>query len=263
MQTRTEATPTGRRKITPRMLSARAALPASYEPTSPGKVLSAFKRAARSLGIPRSLVELVDYLIGRTFPSDWQGGAIMAWPSNATLCDALDIGRTQLKTLIRSGQELGLFEMNDAPNGQRYGHRAGGRIVSAYGFNLTPLVARRAEFEQIAAAHAEQRREAGRLRSQIMAVRNGVLSLAELGQESGAAGDWQGVAAEARRIAGLRGGCYEPRVLSEILSQLQELRDAATQALTPGEPVDKGADPVETGPKGPENRPPITRFSSF
>lgn len=259
-------TPTGRRKMTARMLSAQAAYGGTYDPTTPGKVLSAFKRASNALGIPRRLVDLVDYLVGRTFAADWSGGAVMAWPSNATLGDALDLGRTQIKTLIRVGQELGLFEMRDAPNGQRYGHRHAGRVTSAYGFDLTPLAVRKAEFEQIAAAHAEQRREAGRLRSEIIAVRNRVLSLAELGQEGDAAGDWEGVASEAYRIAGRRSGSYEPRHLSEILSELSELHEAATEALTPVGPVDEThsnageatLNPVDTDPKGPENRPAIT-----
>jgi replication initiation protein RepC len=258
--------PTGRRKMTARMLSAQAAYGGNYEPTTPGKVLSAFKRASNALGIPRRLVDLVDYLVGRTFAADWSGDAVMAWPSNATLGDALDLGRTQIKTLIRVGQELGLFEMRDAPNGQRYGHRHAGRVTSAYGFDLTPLAVRRAEFEQIAAAHVEQRREAGRLRSEIIAVRNRVLSLAELGQENGSAGDWEGVTSEAYRIAGRRSGSYDPRHLSEILADLRELHEAAIEALTPAAPVDNppiSADhswsrSVDTDPKGPENRPAIT-----
>ena len=261
------ATPTGRRKMTARMLSAQAAYGGEYDPTTPGKVLSAFKRASNALGIPRRLVDLVDYLVGRTFTADWSSGdAVMAWPSNATLGDALDLGRTQIKTLIRVGQELGLFEMRDAPNGQRYGHRHAGRVTSAYGFDLTPLAVRKAEFEQIAAAHAEQRRDAARLRAEIIAVRNRVLSLAELGQEGGAAGDWEGVASEAYRVAGRRSGSYEPRHLSGLLAELRELHEAAIEVLTPAEPVDEmggsadqfSPNPVDTDPKGSENRPAIT-----
>ncbi|SCX35845.1 replication initiation protein RepC [Agrobacterium rosae] len=265
-----DATPTGRRKVTMRMLNAQSAYAGSYDPTSPGKVLSAFKRASNALGIPRRLVELVDYLVGRTFAADWTGEAVMAWPSNATLCDALDLGRSQIKTLIRMGQELGLFEMRDAPNGQRYGHRAGGRITSAYGFNLTPLAVRKSEFDQIAAAHAEQRREANRLRSEIMTVRNRVLSLAQLGRESGVAGDWEGVASEAYRLASQRTGSYAPRHLSEILSKLCELHQGAIDALTPEDPVDRQAEradqtvliPVDTDPMGPGDRPSITPTKS-
>jgi len=263
----TTAAPTGRRRITPAMLSARAALPAQYEPTTPGKVLSAFKRASNALGIPRRVVELVDYLVGRTFAADWQGERPIAWPSNATLQDALDLGRSQIKTLIRVGQELGLFVMRDAPDGKRFGHRDNaGRITLAYGFDLTPLAARRAEFEQAARAHAEARAEGRRLRGQITAERNAVLSLCDMARETGAAGDWERVDAEARRIAAQRGGSYEPRQLAQILAELTMLRTSAIEALTPAEPVDNSAseaaetanNSVNTDPTGPENRPPLT-----
>lgn len=265
--TQTIAAPTGRRRITPAMLSARSARPAFYEPTSPGKVLSAFKRASNAMGIPRRVVELVDYLVGRTFAADWQGGRIIAWPSNATLGDALDLGRSQIKTLIRVGQELGLFEMRDAPDGKRFGHRDnGGQITLAYGFDLSPLASRRDEFEQIARAHAEARAEGRRLRGQITAQRNAVLSLCDMAHETGAAGDWERVDADARSIAASRGSSYEPRQLAQILAELTMLHAAAVEALTPVEPVDNSPEAhaettsvsVDTDPKGPENRPPLT-----
>ena len=100
---RTETTPpTGRRKITPAMIAARAARPTTWQPVKRGEALSALKRAATALGIPRQVVTLMDYLVGRTRDVDWvQGGRPMAWPSNVTLQDVLDVGRTQVKTLIR------------------------------------------------------------------------------------------------------------------------------------------------------------------
>jgi len=265
--TQTIAAPTGRRRITPAMLSVRAQRPAYYAPTTPGKALSAFKRASTALGIPRRVVELVDYLVGRTKAVDWEGERPIAWPSNATLQDALDLGRSQIKTLIRIGQELGLFEMRDAPDGKRFGTRDNsGRITLAYGFDLSQLAARRDEFDQIARAHAEARAEGRRLRGQITAERNAVLSLCDMARETGAAGDWERVDADARQLAASRGSSYEPRQLAQILAELTMLRAAAIEALTPAEPVDNPSAEavnlvsvsVDTDPKGPENRPPLT-----
>ena len=60
----------------------------------------------------------MDYLVGRTRDLDWlEGGRPMAWPSNVTLQDVLDVGRTQVKTLIRVALEHGLLEMDESPNG--------------------------------------------------------------------------------------------------------------------------------------------------
>lgn len=248
-----QATPTGRRKITIQMLAARSTRPASYEPTKPGVVLSAFKRAHEAIGCPFKVVALVDYLVGRTRAADWtRGGRIWAWPGNANLQDVLHVERTQLKTLFRVAQELGLLEIHDAPNGQRYGIRdQDGIVVHAFGFDLSPLACRLAEFQQLAAEHVAQWRHGERLRAEITVLRNKVLALTDLGQEQDAAGDWTTIANSTRNIAARRGRSRDPARLSEILMKLDELHSGAIEALTPPEIV-------ETDPKGPESRPPLT-----
>lgn len=245
MRTET-APPTGRRKITPAMIAARAARPTTWQPVKRGEALSALKRAAPALGIPRQVVTLMDYLVGRTRDVDWaQGGRPMAWPSNVTLQDVLDVGRTQVKTLIRVALEHGLLEMDESPNGQRYGYREEGQIAEAYGFDLTPLAARAAELEQIARAHQERRREGGRMRARITSIRNRVLAIAE-------AGDWPALAAEAHALAALRGDIRDPGQLAPVLSRLEALSIMAEERLT------ACVSPVETDPMGTTNRPPIT-----
>jgi replication initiation protein RepC len=231
------------------MVVARAARPTTWQPVKRGEALSALKRAAPALGIPRQVIALVDYLVGRTREIDWaEGGRPLAWPSNTTLQDVLGIGRTQVKTLIRVGLEHGLFEMDESPNGQRYGHREDGRIVEAYGFDLTPLAARTSELEQIAAAHQERRREGSRMRSRITSLRNRVLAIAE-------AGGWPALAQRAMALAARRGEERDPRSLAPILAALEALRDEAETKLLADATCGLA---VETDPKGSEDRPSIT-----
>ena len=215
---RTEAAPpTGRRKITPAMIAARAARPTTWQPVKRGEALSALKRAAPALRIPRQVVTLVDYLVGRTRDADWaEGGRPMAWPSNVTLQEVLDVGRTQVKTMIRVALEHGLLEMDESPNGQRYGYREGGQIAEAYGFDLTPLAARAAELEQIAQAHQERRREGARMRARITSVRNKALAIAD-------AGGWPELAEEAYALARLRADIRDPGLLTPVLARLEVL----------------------------------------
>jgi len=237
------------------MLAARATRPTEWEPAERGQALSALKRAAPALGIPDGVLRLLDYLVGCTKADDWADGARpIAWPSNATLEYELGRGRTQLKTLIRVAAEYDLLEPDDGPNGRRYGVREGGngRITEAYGFDLTPLAARRAEFEAIAAAHQERRREGRRLRGRITATRNRVLALTDAGAAQGTAdADWPALAEEARQLAQLRGRSYDPAQLAPIVAQLAALHDRVSGLLVPVEPV-------ETDPKGSENRPLLT-----
>lgn len=253
----TTSSPTGRRRLTPQMLAARATRPATWEPVKRGQALSALKRAAPALGIPGAVVGLLDYLVGRTDPADWTEGARpVAFPSNFTLQDALGVGRTQLKARIRAAAEHGLIEMDDGPNGKRFGQREGGRLIEAYGFDLTPLLARRAEFEAAAAAHQERRREGAQLRRRITATCNRVLALTDDATAQEMAGaDWPAFAADARALAQQRGDSFDPAQLAPIAAQLGALQDRVRELV---EAAARPVEAVETDPKGPENRPHIT-----
>lgn len=251
-----ETVPTGRRKITPAMLAYRATRPSYYDQTKPGLVLGALKRAAEALGCPQRVLALIDYLIGCTRAADWTHGSgpIWAWPSNAVLCDVLNIQESQLKTLFRTAQELGLFEIHDSPTSKRYGHRdAEGRVTIAYGFDLSPLAWRVGEFRRVAAERQAQWKRGAQLRDEVTALRNKVLSLCDLGREEGAAGDWQAVDEEARQLAASKGQSRDPAILTPILVALNELHQGAIDALTPAK--NQLSEAVETDPVGPENRP--------
>ena len=248
------APPTGRRKITARMIAVQTGRPSTWEPVRLGLVWGAFKRAVPALGIPRRVVELIDYLVGCTMDADWMEGEgrLLVWPSNDVLMDALDIGLSQIKTLLRLAQEHGLIEMCDSANGKRYGWRVDGRVVEAYGFDLGPFAARHAEFQAIAAAHEERRREGRRLRGRIGALRRHILSLIDAGAEQGAeAADWPALARQACELAALRGDSRDPTYLSTIVGRLT-IRFEEVQAVL------AALKPVETDPKGPEIRPHYT-----
>jgi len=248
------ALPTGRRKITARMIAVQAGRPSTWEPVQRGLVWGAFKRAVPALGVPHRVVELIDYLVGCTMDADWMkgDGRLLVWPSNDVLMDALDIGLSQIKTLLRLAQEYGLIEMCDSANGKRYGWRANGRVVEAYGFDLAPFAARHAEFQAIAAAHEERRREGRHLRGRIGALRKHILSLIDTGAEqSAAAADWSALARRACELAALRGDNRDPTYLGTVVGPLTALFEEVKTALAT-------LAPVETDPKGSEIRPHYT-----
>ena len=68
--------------------------------------------------------------------------------------------------------ELGVISFQDSPNGKRWGRRdADGRIVEAYGFDLSPLSARVEEFEELHAELQAERELCQRLKRQITVAR--------------------------------------------------------------------------------------------
>jgi len=110
------------------------------EKSTLGRVLAAFKAAAPALGYGPRVIHAIDWLFSFTQPQDWTAGQKpIVWPSAGLQQEALSLGVTQAKALNRYLVEIGLVTMRDSPNGKRYGKRdAQGRIVEAYGFDLSP-----------------------------------------------------------------------------------------------------------------------------
>src|SRR6201996_8737828 len=155
--------PTGFRRLTQGLLAAdRSAASFDGLPngvTLHGQLLAAFKAAAPSLGLSLRLVHAVDWLFRFTQPQDWgRGGRPIVWPSASLQQDAFGLSATRVKALNRELIEAGLITMRDSPNGKRYGRRdREGRITEAYGFDLSPVASRYAQFVQ----GAEATRHAG------------------------------------------------------------------------------------------------------
>jgi replication initiation protein RepC len=175
--------PTGFRRLTPGLLKVDrtaesfAGLPDGV--TAHGQLLAALKAAASRLGLSTRLVHTVDWLFKFTQPQDWErGGRPIVWPSALLQQEALGLSET--KRLNRCLIEAGLVTMKDSPNGKRYGKRdPKGRIVEAYGFDLSPLAARYAEFVRLAEEGRAEREAMGRLRRRATIARKGIVQILE------------------------------------------------------------------------------------
>jgi replication initiation protein RepC len=208
--------PTGFRRLTPglikvdRMAEGFAGLPDGV--TVPGQLLAAFKAAAPRLGLASRVVHAIDWLFRFTQTQDWERGARpIVWPSARLQQETLGISETQAKRLNRYLIELGLITMKDSPNGKRYGRRdALGRIVEAYGFDLSPLAARYHEFVQLAEEGRAEREAMGRLRQRATIARKGIVQILETVRDHDLAGEeWSTREADVRAIVQelKRAGC--------------------------------------------------------
>jgi replication initiation protein RepC len=130
--------------------------------------------------------------------------------------------------------------MKDSPNGKRYGRRdSQGRIVEAYGFDLSPLASRLAEFRAEAEAGREERARVQALRRRATIARNGIRQLLKTGTEQGIADkEWtllQDAAANASRgIASIgRSAELEMAVarLERFQSDMRRYLEAALQVV--------------------------------
>ena len=256
--------PTGFRRLTPNLLKADhaadgfAGLPDGV--TMQGQLLAAFKAAAPCLGLSLRLVHAIDWLFRFTQPQDWaRGGRPIVWPSARLQQTELGLGASQVKALNRQLIDAGLVTMKDSPNGKRYGRRdAAGRIVEAYGFDLSPLAARHAEFVRLAQEAKAVRAELARLRRRATIARNGIAQILETAAEYGFQGEeWLKLADDSRNLATALRRVERPEEMALGVESLERRQRAARErleillsAVTAGP-----SETVDSDPKGPENRP--------
>jgi replication initiation protein RepC len=146
------------------------------------QVLTAFKRAAPYLGVPPRLVHAVDTLMSWSREVDWsEGQRPIVFPSNETLSQKLGIGVRQLQKLLVSATRWGLVTHRDSANGKRIGARGkDGRLIYAYGIDLSPLGARYDEFVRTADQGTEADSRINVLRKRVTAARRRISSLVQL-----------------------------------------------------------------------------------
>jgi replication initiation protein RepC len=254
--------PTGFRRLTPALLKADrsaegfAGLPEGVE--SPGQLLAAFKAAAPRLGVSPRLVHAVDWLFCFTQPQDWEEGARpIVWPSAQMQQGALGLGPSQAKEINNHLIELGLVTMKDSPNGKRYGrrHEQTGRILEAYGFDLSPIAARHAEFVRLAKEAKAERAAIGRLRRRTTIARKAIVQILETAQEYGFGGEeWKTLAHETSDLVRALKAMESPDEMEARVTSLERWQQAARERL------EHLLGTVEIGPKEPENRPHIYNY---
>lgn len=180
-------------------------------------LLRLLKRSRRALGLSQELYSHLEYLLERTRPIDWwHGSRPIVWESLETLADRFDCCQKTIRNRERDLAELGFLTWHDSGNYKRYGSRdASGRILYAYGVDLSPLGAMAPALQRAAAAEEAERlarkvevQRRGHLRAEI---RRLLIALERTEEAPGAVAD------------------EAPRVLAELRAcnrELAEWRDA-------------------------------------
>jgi replication initiation protein RepC len=263
--------PTGFRRLTPSLLRAdRTAAGFTGLPdgvTVPGQLLAAFKAAAPRLGLSPRLVHAVDWLFRFTQPQDWgRRGRPIVWPSASMQQEALGLSPSQVKAINRALIEAGVVTMRDSPNGKRYGVRdRAGRITEAYGFDLSPIAARHAEFVRLAEAARAERAEMGRLRRRATVVRKGIVQILETAAEYGLQGeDWAGLARDTGTLARALRAVERPAEMLLGVESLERRQRAARERLEALLAATRAgpSEAADSDPLGPENRPHQDTYNS-
>lgn len=158
---------------------------------------------------------------------------LIVFPSNRALsARAHGMAEKTIRRHLAALVEAGLIVRRDSPNGKRYARAGGEGFADAYGFDLTPLVLRAAEFETLAEAERQKGLAVKRLGERVSLLRRDIAKSLALALEAGIDGPFedyllmlQPLMTPLRRIG------PDPAMLERLVAELTALRASVTEAL--------------------------------
>src|SRR5512139_2461515 len=210
---RQTTTPFGRRSLSLAMVASQAATKefasrpdASETVVHKWRLFRALTEAKAPLGVTDRALSVLHALLSfhqetaLTLPEKDANGSeseaapgIVVFPSNKELSiRAHGMAPATLRRHIAMLVEAGLIIRRDSPNGKRFARRGqGGEIEDAFGLDLTPLIARASEIENLAEEVRAENRAIALLRERITLTRRDVAKMIEMAIEEAIPGDWE------------------------------------------------------------------------
>ncbi len=190
------------------------------------KVLDNLREAKEALGVSDRALSVLNALL--TFHQDTTmtlGSDLIVFPSNrALLLRANGMAPATLRRNLAALVHAGLILRRDSPNGKRYARKGeGGQIEQAFGFDLSPLVARAAEFEQLAMTARAQAKARYLLREEISLLRRNIWQTINLGLAEHLAGAWRALADRYTALGGMPPRNANQALLESLVIELRAL----------------------------------------
>lgn len=237
MQTGNVTTPFGRRPMTlalVRRQQATTEIPAGKS-VEKWKVFRDAATAMDRLGLAPNSLAVLNALLS-FFPDAElrQDGQLVVFPSNAQL--ALRAHQMAGATLRRHLALLvngGLIIRRDSANGKRYARKdKEGQIESAFGFDLSPLLARSEELAHLAQQVTAERTAFRKAKENLTICRRDVRKLISAAIEEGAGGNWQVVEDTYLSIISRLPRSPSTEILVGALEEMEMLREEVLNMLS-------------------------------
>lgn len=230
-------TPCGRRPLSLAMMAAQATAKACPEDAIAHKwrIFRDITEAKSRLAVSdRALAVLSALLTFHPETALAPGTELVVFPSNREL--SMRSHGPSPATLRRALSQLvdaGLIIRRDSPNGKRYARRdTGGAITHAFGFELTPLLARASEFAGLAQEVRSAARACVLLREEIALHRRDIIKTLAMAAEVNWPGPWPALADRFMELGGIPGrGATEP-LLQAKAEALRALRGEVDKWLS-------------------------------
>lgn len=195
MQTHITATPFGRRPMTLGQMASQMAVKSIAPETvvEKWKVFRSIREARVLIGATDRSLAILNALLSFHPDSELSGTVgLIVWPSNEQLiARANGMPPTTLRRHLAVLVDCGLVIRRDSPNGKRYARKGrGGQVEQAYGFDLSPIVARAQEFEELAEAVQAEKKAFKVAKERLTLLRRDVVKMIDAGIEEDVPGNW-------------------------------------------------------------------------
>ena len=195
MQTHTPTTPFGRRTMSLGMMANQAVAKTVPEGAQVHKwnVFHSIREAREPLGATDRSLSILNALLSFHPETELTGnGELIVWPSNEQLmARANGMPATTLRRHLAVLVDSGLIIRRDSPNGKRFARKGrGGQVEQAYGFDLSPIVARAEEFQELADTVRAEKKALRVAKERLTLLRRDVVKLIETGLEENVPGNW-------------------------------------------------------------------------
>ena len=148
------------------------------------------------LGLQSNSLAVLDALLS-FYPEDElrQGAQLVVYPSNLQLSlRANSMPGSTMRRHLTALVEAGLILRKDSANGKRYARKdRTGEIETAFGFDLSPLLARAEELAHLAQQVVAERAAFRKAKEDLTICRRDVRKLISAAMEEGARGDWSAI----------------------------------------------------------------------
>lgn len=150
---------------------------------------------------------------------------LVVWPSNEQLmARANGMPATTLRRHLAILVDCGLIIRRDSPNGKRFACKGrGGEIEQAYGFDLSPIVARADEFRDLAQAVQAEKRAFRVAKERLTLLRRDIVKMIETGIEESVPGNWGRAAQTYQEIVGRLPRSAPRQLVEGVAQELHEL----------------------------------------
>lgn len=228
MQTHISTTPFGRRPMTLGQMASQVTAKSIPEGTTveKWKVFRSIREARDLLGATDRSLAILNALLSFHRDSELSGdGTLVVWPSNEQLmARANGMPPTTLRRHLAVLVDCGLIIRRDSPNGKRFARKGrGGEVEQAYGFDLSPIVARAEEFEQLAEAVQAEKKAFKVSKERLTLLRRDIVKMIDAGIEEGVPGNWGRIGQIYQEIIARLPRTAPRQVVESLCDELQEL----------------------------------------